>query len=126
VKKQKITSYKDLLVWQKSHLLAKKVISICSNFPASEEAKVIKSQLIRSSTSVPANIAEGYGAEKGKVFKNSLVVARREATETEYWLLLSYELNFIDYDCYNSFELDYREIRAMLTSLIKKLLTHDS
>jgi len=84
VKKQKITSYKDLLVWQKSHLLAKKVISICSTFPTSEEAKVIKSQLIRSSTSVPSNIAEGYGAEKGKVFKNSLVVARREATETEY------------------------------------------
>ena len=91
-----IRSYRDLIVWQKAHELAKTVISLCKRFPDTEEARVVKNQLLRSSTSVPANIAEGYGGNKGKVFLNSLTIARRESCEADYWLLLSHELGYIN------------------------------
>jgi len=119
--KNRIKSYRDLIVWQKSHVLTKKIIEQCSKFPKTEESGVIKKQLLRSSTSIPANIAEGYGANKGKIFQNSLTIARREATETDYWVLLSYELGYIKLDTYNELEKGYSEVRAMLSSLILKL-----
>ena len=88
----------------------------------SDEARIIKTQLIKSSTSVPANIAEGFGGNKGKVFQNSLTIARREASETDYWLLLSFEERYIkDSEEHESMEIGYREVIAMLSSLIAKV-----
>jgi four helix bundle protein len=116
-----IKTYRDLIVWQKAHELAKRVINILHHYPSNEEAKIIKNQLIRSVTSIPANIAEGYGGNKNKIYINSLTIARREATETDYWLLLSYELGYIDKEAYQEIESGYSEIRAMLTSIISKI-----
>lgn len=118
---KKIKSYRDLIVWQKAHELAKRVIKICGNFPNSEEARIIKRQLLRSSTAIPGNIAEGYGGNKGKVFQNSLTIARREATETDYWLLLSFELGYIAGAIHHAIEKEYQEVRAMLSSFILRL-----
>jgi four helix bundle protein len=78
-----------LVVWQKAHYLARGVLRACREFPHTDEARIIKGQVIRSATSIPANIAEGFGGNKGKAFQNSLTIARREAGETDYWLLLS-------------------------------------
>ena len=118
---KRIRSYRDLIVWQKAHELAKRVIEVCKKFPFTDEARIIKNQLIRSSTSVPSNIAEGYSGNKGKVYLNSLTIARREATETDYWLLLSYEIGYIEYEEYEEVEKGYGEVRAMLSSIISKL-----
>jgi four helix bundle protein len=75
MEKPQIKTYRDLIVWQKAHILAKKVLAISRNFPKTEEAKIIRTQLIKSSTSVPANIAEGFGGNKGKVFQNCPSIA---------------------------------------------------
>ncbi|MBI5604009.1 MAG: four helix bundle protein [Deltaproteobacteria bacterium] len=98
--KQPIKSYRDLIVWQKSYALARKILAISRNFPNNEESRIIKRQIIRSAISIPANIAEGFGGNKGKVFKNSLTIARREAGETDYWLLLCFEEGYINEDIY--------------------------
>ena len=122
-----IKSYRDLIVWQKAHALGKKVIEICSRFPNIEEARIIKKQFIRAATSIPANIAEGYGGNKGRVFQNSLTIARREASEADYWLLLSYELGYMSEETHREIEQGYDEVRRMLSSLISKLgATFDS
>ncbi len=127
MKKDKIRSYRDLVVWQKAHELAKMVIALCSKFSRADEAEVIKKQLLRSATSIPANIAEGYGANKGKTFQNSLTIARREASETDYWVLLSYDLGLIEKGTYEELEGGYSEVRAMLSALILRLdKTEDS
>ena len=118
-----IKGYRDLLVWQTAHELAKEVITHSGHFPLTDEASIIKKQIIRSAISVPANIAEGYGGNKGKVFQNSSTIARREATETDYWLLLCYELDFLDNGTYERMQSGYRELITMLSSLIKKLDT---
>lgn len=125
MEKRHIKNYKDLIVWQKAHDLARKVLAICRKFPQADEAKIIKKQLIRSTTSVPANIAEGFGGNKGKVFQNSLTIARREVGETDYWLLLSCEEGYLDRKTYEEFESIYNEVRAMLSAMISKI-THGS
>jgi four helix bundle protein len=122
MEKVRIKTYRDLIVWQKSHVLAKKVLAICRTFPKTEDARIIQIQLIKSSTSVPANIAEGFGGNKGKVFQNSLSIARREAGETDYWLLLSFEEGYInDKSMREAMESGYQEVIAMLSSLIVKV-----
>ena len=118
---KRIRSYRDLIVWQRAHELAKKVLGICKRFPKTDEARIIKSQIIRSSISVPANIAEGFGGNKGKVFQNSLTIARREAGETDYWVLLSFETGYLDEILQKELEDGYREVRAMLSSMIYKM-----
>ena len=119
-----IQGYRDLRVWQKAHELAKEAIHLSTSFPISDEASIIKKQMIRSAISVPSNIAEGYGGNKGKVFQNASTIARREATETDYWLFLCYELGLIEYKVYEKMHDGYREVIAMLSSLINKLSTH--
>ncbi|MBI3753549.1 MAG: four helix bundle protein [Deltaproteobacteria bacterium] len=118
---KKIRDYRDLIVWQRAHGLAKAVIKTCSKFPNTEEARIIKKQLLRSSTAIPGNIAEGYGGNKGKVFQNSLTIERREATETDYWLFLSFELGYIEGAIHLAIEKGYQEVRAMLSSFISRL-----
>ncbi len=116
-----IKSYRDLIVWQKAHELAKKVIRLVASFPRSEEAIIIKRQLVKAATSVPANIAEGYGGNRGKAFQNSLTIARRECGETDYWLFLCHDIGIIDRGVHGQTERGYAEVRAILTSLIEKL-----
>jgi len=116
-----IKSYRDLIVWQKAHVLAKEVLVRCRSFPRTDETRIIKTQIVKSATSVPANIAEGFGGNKGRVFQNALTIARREAGETDYWLLLSFEQGYIDRKVHAALESGYAEVRAMLSSMILKM-----
>ncbi len=57
--KEKSKSYKDLIVWQKSHDLVLEIYQMTQNFPI-EEMYGLTSQLRRAAVSIPANIAEGF------------------------------------------------------------------
>ncbi len=120
-KLSEVNSYRDLIVWQKAHKLAKSTLGLAAKFPRTDEARIVKRQLVRAATSVPANIAEGYGGHKGKAYKNYLLIARRSLTETDYWYLLSYESNYIDKSAYENDNNLVNEIRAMLSKIIDKL-----
>lgn len=117
----KINSYRDLIVWQKAHELAKEIINTDFQPSNREEVKIVKNQLIRSSLSIPANIAEGYGGHKGASYKNYLIIARRSSTETDYWIFLLYDLGYITEEIYNKIKRTIDEINAMLTAMINKL-----
>lgn len=87
-----IKTYKDLLFWQKAYLVARQVIAICRKSPKDHISLIISRQIIRSSTSIGANIAEGFGRYKGKEYERFLQIALGSAQETEYWIgLLSDE-----------------------------------
>ncbi len=119
--KGKVESYKDLLVWQKSHHLALQILKLSKKTQRSKENYFIWSQLLRAAFSVPANIVEGYYSHRGKNYISKLEIARGEAGETEYWLLVLLEIAELEEIVYNNFSDECKEVILMLSSIIKKL-----
>ena len=78
-------------------------------------------QLLRCGTSIGANTREFKNAQSRMDFLNKLNIALKEADETEYWLDLLHETNYLDDFAYDSLNNDCAEIIKMLTTIIKKL-----
>lgn len=89
-----IKSYRELQVWQKAHELVLMVFNITEKFPKVDQYGIV-SQVRRSSSSVAASIAEGFGRETTKELLRSLQIARGELEETRYFMLLSCDLGRI-------------------------------
>ena len=117
-----IKSPEDLIVYQKAYKFGFEVIKICRIFPKNDEARILKSQLIRSATSIAANIAEGYGGnKKGTSYKNYLIIARRSATESQTWMKFCLDCQFINNKNFNILTNNCKEIITILTAIIRKL-----
>ena len=89
----KTKTFKDLIVWQKSFALAKEVCALTQTFP-SNELYGLTQQMRRAVVSIPSNIAEGYGRQYGKEYKQFLSVAYGSLCELETQYLLSLDLNY--------------------------------
>ena len=86
-------SFKDLVVWQKAHQLVLGVYKATKDFPK-EEIFALTSQFRRFAVSVAANIAEGF-KKKGTADKlRFLNISQGSLSETEYYLLLTQDLNY--------------------------------
>jgi four helix bundle protein len=90
----KVKSFEELTVWQEAHKLALEVYKLTGKFPASEKYGIV-SQLRRCSSSVPANIAEGYGRATTRELLRCLQISRGELEETRYFILLSRDLGYV-------------------------------
>jgi len=88
----KISSHKDLKVWQEAMDLVTSVYSISKNFPKYE----LTSQMRRAAVSVPSNIAEGAGRKGGKEFSRFLFIALGSLSELETQLEIAFRLNYIE------------------------------
>ena len=116
-----IKSYKDLKMWQKANVLVNKIFDLIEVFPKNIGGETVARQVIRSCTSVAANIAEGYGGRKGKEYVSYLYQARRSIPETDYWLYLASQRRFITEQDYEEISKEYSEILLMINSAISKL-----
>ncbi len=116
-----IKDYKELIVWQKGNVLANLVIDMAERFPKNYSGEIIAKQMIRSATSIPANIAEGFGSRKGKEFISYLHQAKKSVPETDYWLFLSKQRKLISEKQYIDLSEKYIEISKMLNSFIKRI-----
>ena len=113
-----ITSFKELIVWQKSMELAKGVYLLTSQLPKNE-LYGISSQMQRSAVSIPSNIAEGHKRGTRKDYSQFLKIALGSAAELETQILLVEDIykplevkKFIDLVI---------EVQKILTVIIKKL-----
>lgn len=84
------------------------------------EHKII-TQIIKSGTSIGANIRESEYAESPDDFIHKLRVALKEANETEFWLDILYHCEYINEEQYNSLIIDCKELMKLLISIINKL-----
>ncbi|GJQ05041.1 four helix bundle protein [Capnocytophaga canimorsus] len=114
----RIASYKDLIVWQKSVELVSKVYEITRLFPE-EEKFGLTSQIRRSAVSIPSNIAEGYGRGTSKTYLQFLSIARGSLFELETQFHIARRLRFITEN--NEIEYIISEISKMLNALINKI-----
>ena len=90
----KVKSFEDLTVWQEAHKLTLEIYTLTAKFPGAEKYGIV-SQLRRSSSSVPANIAEGFGRATTRELLRCLQIARGELEETRYFILLSRDLGYV-------------------------------
>ena len=115
-----ITSYKDLLVWQKSLVLTVGVYELTKKFPR-EEIYGLTSQMRRAAASIPANIAEGSTRDYLKEYINFLSIAYGSGAELETFLTVAKELKYISQEELSEPTQRLDEIMPMLNGLIRKL-----
>ena len=92
--------FKELRVWTAAHELTLSIYALTRSFPKGE-IYGLTSQVRRSSASIGANIAEGYGRRSDRELARFLQIARGSASETEYHLLLAKDLGFMTADDYS-------------------------
>jgi four helix bundle protein len=112
--------FRQLKVWEKSHQLALAIYKATKEFPK-DELYGLTSQIRRASMSIPTNIAEGCGRNTDAEFARFLQIAMGSASETEYQLLLSHDLGFLNKEQYDKLTIDITEVKQMLASLLKTL-----
>jgi four helix bundle protein len=117
---EKIDSFKDLMVWQKSLLLLKSVYRATKNFPR-EEMWGLTSQIKRSAISIGSNIAEGSSKRSTREFIRFLNISYGSLSELEAQLIMAYELEFLPHDDLSALTERYNEIGKMLNGLIRSL-----
>ena len=121
---EKIRDFTDLIVWQKAHELFLDLVKDIENFPNKMVCRIISDQLIRSASSISANIAEGFGRRQGKEYLHYLIVARGSTTETINWLIKCKDLKFIQNDIFFKRQSMCKEILKMLNKMIIQQLNH--
>ena len=117
-----MSDFKQLKVWQKGIDLVIKVYKITESFPKSEMYGLF-SQLRRCAVSIPSNIAEGSSRNNPKEFTQFLYIAQGSLSELDTQLILAQLLGYIQ--DFNDIEELIRQIRSMLTGLIKAQKTQN-
>ncbi|HBY64683.1 MAG TPA: diversity-generating retroelement protein bAvd family protein [Solibacterales bacterium] len=112
--------FHELKVWQKAHHLTLAVYQTTVGFPR-EELYGLTSQLRRSCSSIPANLAEGCGRDGDAELARFCSIAMGSASELEYHLLLARDLKLIKAKDHAELTQCTTEIKRMLTGLIQKL-----
>lgn len=113
-------NYKNLIVWQKSHTLTLEVYEATASFPT-HELYGLTSQLRRSSSSIPTNLAEGTGKLTDLDFRRFVSTSFGSANEVEYLLFLSYCLKYLSEEDYYRLDAQSKEVKKMLTGLIESV-----
>ena len=113
--------FRDLVVWQKAMGLFENVVKDVEKFPQTEVARIISNQVLKSVTSMSANIAEGYGRRKGKEYEHYLYISRGSTNESIDWFEKLKRIKYISKEIFTEREKICGEIRAMLTTMINKL-----
>ncbi|ESX89085.1 four helix bundle protein [Mesorhizobium sp. M0659] len=116
----KINSYKDLIVWQQAMDLAVSTYSLTKTWPK-EELYGLTSQIRRSATSIPANIAEGYGRDNRGSYQQFLRTAQGSLKEFETHLQIAQRIGVATHGQAEHLLLAAEAIGKMLRQLVIKL-----
>ena len=108
-----------LTVSKKSRLFAVRIVHPYQHLANDKKEYILSKQLLRSGTSIGANIAEAIYGSSRKDFVAKLCIAEKESAETLYWLELLNSCDYIPDDLSRSLEKDCRELLSMLAASIK-------
>jgi four helix bundle protein len=110
--------FENLRIWNESYTLALEVYDICRKFPK-YELYALADQLRRSSVSIPANIAEGYGRFSNSELRRYLNIAKGSAYETIVHLMIARDNCYMETSIANNILLRYRKLSSSITAFIK-------
>lgn len=116
----KISSYRDLLVWQQAMDLAVAVYDASRDWPR-DELYGLTAQSRRASVSIAANVAEGYGRESKRSYVQFLCVAQGSVKELETHLLIARRVGIIDDSATTALLERCESVGKLLRLLVRKL-----
>ena len=121
-KDQRIQSYRDLQVWQRSMKLVTNVYQLTRSFP-SDEQYGLSAQIRHCAVSIPSNMAEGYGRGTTNDYVRFLRISMGSMYELQTQLEIALSLGYATEDAFNPLYNETRDIERMLSALISKLKT---
>ena len=110
----------ESIIENKSFDFAVRIVNLYKHLTNDKKEFVLSKQLLRSGTSIGANVSEGEKGQTKPDFNAKMSVALKEANETYYWLRLLYKTEYLNEKEFNSMEKDLAEIIAILVSICKK------
>lgn len=116
----------DSIVGRKSFEFAVKIVNFYKKFSVEKREFILSKQLLRSGTSVGANIREGINAQSKRDFIHKFSIAQKECDETIYWIDLLFETNYIQKEDFDDLKNDATEILKILRSIIKTSKANNS
>ena len=111
----------DSILRDKAKEFAKKIVFLCRDMKTNHKESVLINQLLRSATSIGANLHEAQYAQGTKDFISKFEIALKECNESEYWLELLFEVGSIPKEDFEKFQKQCIELRRMLVSSVTKL-----
>ena len=103
----------------KSFFFAVRIVKLYRHLAERKHEYVLSKQIMRSGTSIGANVAEAQQAQSRADFISKLSIALKEAVETNYWLRLLRETDYIQDSEFQSLHQDCRELEKILTAILK-------
>ena len=111
---------RDNAIVNKSKAFAVRIVKLYQYLTGNHIEFNIANQLIRSGTSIGANVREAERGQSGPDFYTKMNIALKEADETAYWLELLFEGNYITQTMFDSIYQDCEELIRMLVTILKK------
>lgn len=109
----------DNIILSKSKAFAVRIVRLYQYLCNDKKEFVLSKQLLRSGTSIGANVKEAVRGQSKPDFISKMSIALKEAAETEYWLELLYETDYLDETQFQSIYTDNQELLKILTSIVK-------
>ncbi len=109
------------IVLDKSYLFALRIVRLYTYLRSERKEYHLSAQIVKSGTSIGANIEEALGGSSRKDFKAKLDIAYKEARETGYWIRLLRDSKILDSKLANSLYKDCEELIKLLTAIINTL-----
>ena len=109
---------KESFIYNKAVDFAVRIVNLYKYLTEIKKETIMSKQLLRSGTSIGANISEALSAESTADFIHKLSISQKELNETQYWLTLLKKTEYISEKQYESIQQDCEDIRKMLISII--------
>ena len=110
---------KQNIVLEKSTAFSIRIVNLYKYLTVIKHENVMSKQIMRSGTSIGANVSESQNAQSKADFINKLNIALKEADETMYWLKLLYQTHYLTHTEFQSLKSDTEELLKLLKSIIK-------
>ncbi len=120
-----MSTYRDLLVWQKSRLLTKEIYTLTAGFPKTEMFG-LTTQMRRAAISIMSNLAEGQGRRRSRDQVHFYFIARGSLLELESQLFITADLGYVAEESLKSILMRTEETGRLLNGLIRKISMRDS
>ena len=112
---------KENTVKYKSKKFAVRIVNLYKYLCEQKKEYVLSKQILRSGTSIGANVAESECAISKKDFQSKIYIALKECVETIYWLDLLFETEYLSENEYNSIKSECEEMRKMMSATTKTI-----